>query len=209
MSTAPPLPARTTPAEAALAAGDLARLLDIILASLLDTLWTRSLYARLLGPLATLVWQRIARTRERLARALAHIAAGCTPRPTLPRTTPRAATPRAPFPNRRHGWLGAMLDHAIRNHASQLGHLLARPGVAGIIAASPGALRTLRPLCHMLGATLPASLRLPPRSPRPRPACPKPKQAAPPVHSGTPDRPLQPYVRAAVRAWHRPRAKNT
>jgi hypothetical protein len=211
MSTAPATPAPETPAEPALAAAELARLLDIILASLLNSLWTRALYARLLGPLATLVWQRIARTRERLARALAHIAAGRAPRLPRPHATPRAATPCAPFPNRRHGWLGAMLDHAVRSHAAQLGHLLARPGVAEIIAASPGALRTLRPLCRMLGADLPKPLRLPPRPPRPRPVSPpRPKPAAvPPDHPGTPDRPLQPYVRAAMRAWNRPLPQKT
>ena len=183
----------------------IARALDVILGALFNLLWTRALTARLLGALAGPVITRILRSHERIARALAHLAAGRTPRPPLlgnPRPGTRPAGPRTPFPNRRHGWLAAMLDHRVRATASQLAALLHQPGVAETIAAAPGAARTLRPLCRMLGVDLPEPLRLPPPPPRaappPRPPRPQPPKL-PPLNP-----PLQPYVLAAARAWSRP-----
>jgi hypothetical protein len=207
MSTAAP----TTPAEptaredSVLTVQELAHTLDAILASLLALLRTFARYTQVLGPLATPIWNRISRTRVRLARAMAHLAAGHTPRATRPRTprppqAPREQDPRSHVPVRRHAWLGALLDHHVRAYASQLECLLARPGAAALIAASPGATRTLRPLCRMLGTELPAALRLPPR---PRPARPKP--AKPPRARGPSpglapgDQPFRPYVLKAIR----------
>ncbi len=206
--TATPItdPAPTqTPAQAASA---VARALDAILGSLCNLLWTRALTAYLLGALAGPVITRLLRTRERLARALAHLAAGHVPRAPSPRKRPSG--PRTSFPNRRPGWLGTMLDHHVRNTASQLAFLLHQPGVAETLAASPAAARTLRPLCRMLGVELPAPLRLPPPPPRAAPP-PKPPQANPP--GPRPPKlpplnpPLQPYVLAAARAWKRPEIK--
>ena len=117
-----------------------------------------------------------------------------------PRQAPREKDPRSHVPVRRHAWLGALLDHHVRAYASQLEFLLARPGAAALIAASPRATRTLRPLCRMLGTELPAALRLPPR---PRPARPKP--AKPPRAKGPSpglapgDQPFRPYVLKAIR----------
>ena len=75
--------------------------------------------------------------------------------------------------------------------------------MAEIIAASPGAARTMRPLCRIHGINLPPALRrakLPPRPPKPPRQ--KPRPPAPPAAlPGTPDRPLPAYIRAAVRAW--------
>jgi hypothetical protein len=81
---------------------------------------------------------------------------------------------------------------------------------AALIAASPGATRTLRPLCRMLGTELPTVLRLPPRPrpARPRPARPRParpKPAKPPRAKGPSpglapgDQPFRPYVLKAIR----------
>ena len=179
----------------------------LVLASLLALLRTFARYTSALGPLATPIWNRISRTRVRLARALAHLAAGHTPRPSRkrPNQAPRDKDPRAHVPVRRHGWLGALLDHHVRAYASQLEFLLARPGAAALIAASPGATRTLRPLCRMLGTELPAALRLPPRPrpARPNPAAPKPakpprpKGPSPGLAAG--DQPFRPYVLKAIR----------
>jgi hypothetical protein len=205
----------STPAEpsaqghSALAVEELAQAIDAILASLLALLRTFARYTQALGPLATPIWNRISRTRVRLARALAHLAAGHTPRPTRPRPArpnqaPREKDPRTHVPVRRHGWLGALLDHHVRAYASQLEFLLARPGAAALLATSPAARRTLRPLCRMLGTELPAPLRLPPRlkperpkPERPAPRATKPKPPGPGLAEG--DRPFQPYVLKAVR----------
>lgn len=202
----PAIPAEPPPA--ALAAAEIARAIDGILATLLDMLWSRALYRHLLGPLALPVWTRLSRTRQRLARALAHLAAGRTPRPhpNLRGSSPGSADPhrpgqQPPVPNRRHGWLALMLDHEARNIASQLGHLLRQPGVAATLARSPGAARTLRPLCRMLGTELPPPLPLPQRPPRPRQ--PRPEPAAPSQPPAPPDRPIPRYVLAAARQWRR------
>jgi hypothetical protein len=211
MSTASlPTPAEpSAQGHSALAVEELAHTIDAILASLLTLLRTFARYTIALGPLETPVWNRISRTRVRLARALAHLAAGHTPRPARPRTprpspAPREKDPRAHVPVRRHGWLGALLDHHVRAFASQLEFALARPGAAELLASSPAARRTLRPLCRMLGTELPAALRPPPRPPRARPARePKPprlKSPRPPRHGlAEGDQPFRPYVLKAIR----------
>jgi len=181
---------------------EVARCLDAILFSFLALIAARFV---LLGPLLTPVWTRVSRTRQRLLRLLARIAAGHLPRPPRPPgAPPRGSGTSIPFPNRRHGWLAMMLDHNARNYASQLSHLLHTPGVAEIIAASPGAARTLRPLCRMLGVDLPLPLRPPPRPPAPQ--RPPPAVAAPPpppAPSGTPERPIPRNILAAARYWRR------
>jgi len=207
MSTAAPATQAepTAREDSVLTVEELAQTLDAILASLLALLRTFARYTQALGPLATPIWNRISRTRVRLARALAHLAAGHTRHPTQPRAprpAPREKDPRSHVPVRRHAWLGALLDHHVRAYASQLEFLLARPGAAALIAASPGARRTLRPLCRMLGTELPAALRPPPRPPRARPARdPKPaKTPRPPRHGlAEGDQPFRPYVLKAIR----------
>ena len=69
------------------------------------------------------------------------------------------------------------------------------------VQAAPQAGRLLRPLCRMLGLIVPDYLRLParPKSPAKAPPLPPKHQAA--HHTGTPDRPLPPEIRAAARAW--------
>jgi len=206
---AAPLP--PAPIPDALAPHPAAILIRRIDAILLPFLTLIGFFGTRLGPLATPLWTRIARTRQRLVRALLHIAAGTSPRRHAPRTqsdsaeSPVAASPREHAPNlrRRHGWLAAALDHNARGLASQLSHLLAEPGVADLLASSPGAARTLRPLCRMLGATLPAPLALPPPPPRPR--RPRPPRPAPePRRPGKYAR-LNPltYSPGRIPPWHR------
>ncbi len=180
---------------------EVARCLDAILFSFLALVAARFV---LLGPLMTPVWTRVSRIRQRLFRLLSRIAAGHRPRaPRTPGPAPRRSGVSVPFPNRRHGWLAIMLDHNARNYASQLNHLLNTPGVAEIIAASPGAMRTLRPLCRMLGVDLPVVLRRPARPPAPpRQRPPRPitsrLAAIPPS-----DRPIPRNILAAARYWRR------
>jgi len=204
-----PKPAQTLACHAAEhPAAGIARLLDAILAGLLGLIGTR---VRFLAVQAMPLYTRLSRMRERLDRLLGHLAAGRARRPTRPRPgRPRApaSAPAAPALPTRPGWVAHVLDYNARNLASQLDHLLNRPGVAECLAAAPGAARTIRPLCRSLGVAVPAALRLPPRPPRPPKSSPAPPpRAAPPDRPGTPDRPLPRYVRAAMRAWNQPVAK--
>lgn len=205
-------------------ADEIARWLDGTLSSLMLLIAAQF---RTLGPLTGPVWTHFHRARARLARLLGHLAAGRLPRPHRPRPhrpRPPATTPRRPplrprirLPHRRRGWLGIALDYNVRSTALQIAALLRRPGVPETLARSPGALRTLRPLCHMLGIVLPPGLALPPRPPRRRPAPPAPAPApapasvpapaAAPAPPAPPDRPIPRYVRDAARAWMRPDEK--
>ena len=102
----------------------------------------------------------------------------------------------------RNTWLVIKLGWEAAAYASQLQHVLQDPdtqsALTDAIAHSPGIARNLRPLCRLLGVPLPPCLQLPPR-PRPqrksKPKPPRPERLRPTDH------PLQPYVRAAVRAW--------
>ena len=189
------------------AVAEVARCLDAILFPFLALIAARF---AMLGPLLTPVWTRISRTRQRLLRLLTRIAAGHLPRPPRkPGTTPHRSGASAPFPNRRHGWLAVMLDHNARNYASQLNHLLHTPGVAEIIATSPGAMRTLRPLCRMLGVDLPPVLQPPVRPPTPPRQRPPKPVATPPAPIHPPDRPIPRNILAAARYWRRRSPKIT
>ena len=107
-----------------------------------------------------------------------------------PRTSPaqsRQSTPKPYFPA-GHGWLAGSTDHHVRGRASQLEHLIASPDMAEFLTQVPRAGRILRPLCQMLGITMPAALLLLPsprsrgepegRQPHPKPT--KPKREKPP-----------------------------
>ena len=140
---------------------ELATHLDSILGPLLLLIAAQF---RRLGPHYLTLWNRISRARQRLARLLAQLAAGTL---APPRTRPSQAgrpggPPAAPLP-RGHAWVIAMLGYHAAGRASQLNTLLSDPATAAILAAAPGAARTLRPLCRMLGIDLPPYLQ-PPRT---------------------------------------------
>ena len=80
-----------------------------------------------------------------------------------------ASPPRAPRLPGHAGWL-AGLSGAAAVAAAQLRHLLNDPEALALLRASPALVQMLRPLCRMLGVTLPAEV-LPPPSPD---AAPKP-----------------------------------
>ena len=174
--TAAPLPA-----PASLLAADLARRVGLILAAVAALVARRFLREPRLVGLIVPLWSRLNRSARRFERLMARIAAGTLPAPR--RVTARPVHPlppprRAGLPTGR-GWLVRALGHEAAGCASQLEHLLAEPGAAGLVAATPAAQRILRPLRHMLGVG-PATRRrtaraAPPRRPRePRPLPPKP-----------------------------------
>ncbi len=150
------------------------------------------------GALIARLHNRFARARRRLANLLALLAAGRLPRTCAPRPRPRprisesARQPSLNYPRRR-AWLVATFGYRIAAYGSHLEHLLRDPQTLATLAAAPPAIlksagRTLRPLCHLFGITLPPPLQRPPRpkSPSQKPAQ---KPAAPPL---PPLRPLHP-----------------
>ncbi len=164
------------------------------LASLLATLQAHIAHHaakdRVNGPMLLLVWSYLPRALLRFQRLYARWQAGTLPKPRPAQLCPaqlcpgRPARPRAPATaprrprlTRRHGFVSRVIGYQACNLASGLRHLLARPDCAEFLAAAPQAARILRPLCRLLGATLPPALALPPRPRRPRP--PKPVPAPP------------------------------
>ncbi len=172
---------------------------------------------RVLGPHTVPLWTHLNRAARRITRLMDRLAAGRltlrAPRPTGPH--PIAPRPIGPHPiaprpigpptlpgqpDRPHtpgfprisAWLVRMLGYEAAGLGSQLETLLNAPETTALLAAAPSAGRTLRPLCRLLGVTLPAILQLPPRPPRapraPRsPRAPQPSNAARPAR--TPTRP--------------------
>ena len=123
-------------------------------------------------PVLLLAWTRIGRAAARLQSLFARWKANTLPAPRPSRAgQPRQPRPKPYFPAGR-AWLAGQTDHHVRGRASQLQHLLAHPDMPAFLAAAPQAGRILRPLCHMLGITMPAILHLPPAPPSPKPAKP-------------------------------------
>ncbi len=153
--------------------------LDLALSHLLDFIAARF---RILGPLTMPLWRRVSRARQRLARFLAACATGRLPRPRPPqagRTHGAGAVRKAAaFPMRR-GWFVHLLGYEAAGYRAQLTRVLRDPEAATILAASPGAARTMRALCHMLGIDLPEPLRR-----TPPPPCAVPPSAVPPSRLG-------------------------
>lgn len=185
-----PAPSELAPPGMTLA--ELALRLDTILAFVLRLIAAQS---RIIGVITVPLWNRISRSRQRLARLLAHLAAGRLPRIRAPRRTTPPAGPRSepngaavmPIPSRPL-WLVIKLGYQAAGLGSHLTYLLQAPGVAEVLASSPGAARTLRPLCRLLGVNLPPALQLPPRPRKPRPPNPPraPKIRAPKVRAPKP-----------------------
>ena len=137
-------------------------------------------------PVLRLAYDRIARVATRFQALFTRWQTNTLP---TPRTRPAQSRQRAPKPYFPAGraWLAGSTDHHVRGRASQLEHLLSHPDMPKFLAAAPQAGRILRPLCKMLGITMPATLLLSPRAraggaggglslPRPRqPKPPKPK----------------------------------
>ena len=136
-----------------------------------------------LGAFAIPLHSRISRTRNRFLLFLTRLAAGRFPRLRTPGAARKGGPAPANIP-RRPLWLVAIIGYQAAGYASQLQHLLNNPETLTTLAAAPphalaSAARTLRPLCRILGVTLPAILQPPPAAPRPKPVKPpRPKPVA-------------------------------
>jgi hypothetical protein len=145
----------------------------------------------LAGPVAMLLWTRLARLRGRIIRLAERLASGKgvgvprrspTPRDTSTRrdTGRTQCRPQQLVP-RGTGWLIRLVPEAAAA-GSQLQHLLADPEMAALVQAAPQLGRLLRPLCRSL-AVQPPQYLLPERRPRapraPRPEKPRPEKPRP------------------------------
>ena len=169
------------------------------------------------GPVWTLLWLRLHRLNNRLARLYEHWQQGTLPTPRKPtqrpKTTPRPTPPQIPelpapgmplvdaptrLPQGR-GWISRRIPEAGPS-AGHLHDLLQQPQTQEFVQAAPQAARLLRPLCHALGIDQPAWLKLPPRPRAPR----KPRPAQPRRPSlNDPDLRFRPWERPAIRAFHK------
>ena len=144
-----------------------------------------------------LIWKRIGYFIRRFRQIAANPP---KPRPQRPNSSPRAPKPPADpsilkLPT-RHAWLPRLFPgHLVPCARSQLQFLLAEPDMTALIAQTPQLGRILRPLCHMLGISLPDHLRRPP-TPRPKSFAP-PRQRQPRIKKPAPPEPtLSEYLLA-------------
>ena len=142
---------------------------------------------------------RINRIAQRFRALYARWQAGTLPplRPSRAGTQSRRQ-PQTRLPTER-GWIGARIP-AAAPCAGTIEYLLYNvPEMQDFVQTVPQAGRLLRPLLRALGLPAPDWLKLPPR---PKPIrTPPAKQSPPGEPPPTPDRPLPPNIRAAVRAW--------
>lgn len=172
----------------------------------------------LAGPLIIHIWQRVRTAGVQVESLLARLRAGTLRRhdrrrPAVPRATPRRPPNREKNPPRKRGWLVGLIPETA-GCAGQLHYLLAHPDFPALLAAAPQLRRRLRPLCHMLGVTLPRPPTptppapdlppdLPPEPPpEPPPGAPMP---APPHHADAVVARLRPRRRAAANSRAGPR----
>ncbi len=145
-------------------------------------------------PVLRLAYDRIARAATRFQALFTRWQTNTLP---TTRNRPAQSRQRAPKPYFPAGraWLAGSTDHHVRGRASQLEHLLSHPDMPKFLAAAPQAGKILRPLCHMLGITMPPTLLPSPRPPRQEPEGGTPRQPKPPKPKLPPLLPLYPQRR--------------
>lgn len=186
--------------------------LAVLVAQLCGVIARYGLARGVAGPLIVQIWQRVRRAGSKAEALLARLQAGTVVRHRQRRASrigPRRR-PTAKLPRKR-AWLLALVPEAAGN-AAQLQHMLAASDIPALLEASPQLRRTLRPLCHMLGVSLPNAAPHPPAAPPP-PSGPDPapsdSQAAPVPRPGAPGRPrglTPPETRAPADPGHRRRS---
>ena len=148
---------------------------------------------------------RVQRIGQVIGALLLALQAGTlkTRRSPAPGGTRKEAAASATRPMRlpgQFGWLVKIFGWHVTGFGSQLRHLLADPEMVALLAASPRAVRTLKPLCRMLMVELPNS---------PAPVTPKPTS---PTGGGGPVRPVRrrpPRPRAWTPSYNPPLARTT
>ena len=156
-----------TPAPLSLpdTAPEMARRFGEILAALAALVARRFLRDPQFASVIVPLWSWLGRAARRMARAVERPPVVRTARVAKDRAEPQAGARVRPvrLPS-RHGWLVRALGWEAAGYGSQLAALLAEPGMQAVLAALPGTGRILRPLCRMLGMTVPPVVA------RPKPA---------------------------------------
>jgi hypothetical protein len=141
------------------------------------------------GPVANLLWTRLAHLRGRVARLAERLAAGKEPGVPRRRPTPDGTawqrTPAHPpqlLLPRNGGWMLRLVPDAVAT-GSQLQFLLADPEMVALAEAAPQLGRLLRPLCRGLGVVMPGYLKPPPRPRAARPPAERKPRAPRPLRS--------------------------
>lgn len=140
---------------------------------------------RLEFPQMRLVQRRFSETFQGLELLLERFRAGRLRRVQNRETgqRQRGRTPPSVTLPRRFGWLVKAGGHQAACFGTQLQTVLQTPEMATLLAASPQAVRMLRPLCRALAVELPWT-RDTPRKVRPRKPRPKPEPFRPPLPRG-------------------------
>ncbi len=112
---------------------------------------------------AVLTYNRFSRAFGRIERLLLRFRAGLLGRrivavPSKPHG--RAGRAGSSCLPRRYGWLVRAGSHQAMGYGSQLQALLGEPDMQALLAASPQAVRVLKPVCRALAVELPGRLRL-------------------------------------------------
>lgn len=113
---------------------------------------------RVSGPWLALIWNRVRAVQRQVAGLIARFEAGTLRRypnrraPTPP-TARRQPQRRSPLPGGKL-WLVRLVQETARC-TPLLQDWLAHPDTAALLQAAPQLRRALRPLCNMLGVTLP------------------------------------------------------
>jgi hypothetical protein len=168
------------------------------------------------GPVWTLLWLRLHRLNNRLARLYERWQTNTLPTPRKPTQRPKTARtpppqiPELPAPGmplvdsptclpQGRGWITRRIPEAGPS-AGALHDLLQNPHTQDFVQAAPQAARLLRPLCHALGIDQPAWLKLPPppRPPR-KPRTPRPRRPS----FNDPDLHFRPYEVQAARYFRK------
>ena len=177
METAPLTPELRTLAP--IVAGRLGTILTTLLAVIANGFPRVSRLAPLILPIHHRLWAAI----RRFTALMANLAAGRLPR-QRPSRPGRGHPPKSPLPTTT-GWFLLVLPETVRHEAAlcraHLERLLAEPGVADLLAASPTAQRLLNPIRRAL-ALPPVDA---PRQPPPPRGEPTVKEKPPPAADGT------------------------
>ena len=162
-------PAPLTPDLRALAPGFAARF-AIIMLGLAKIMAIRFDRHPRFKPLAFIIWNRFVSTHRRFTAIMTRLAAGRAPRvnPSRDRVRTRTSTTQPKIPN-TNGWLGLELKHEAAIWRARLEALLAEPGMAELLAASPALNLILNPIRIALGMPTDPPRHVPPTPPPPPP----------------------------------------
>ena len=135
-----------------------------IVAALHRAVGARLESAGVLGAVLALLWNRLGRLADAIARTIERLATPPAPRPSTPAIPPaRAKQARKPAKRQRlpqrFAWMVELLGLEAAAFGPQLVRTLEDSEVRALLRASPQLCRLLSPLCRGLGVPVPPELR--------------------------------------------------